>query len=79
MAKPPIKNVTPGASARSPGRRSYLPWMVTLSGALLVCVLFPGILGFIEMASRQLRYLWWLVLIVAVGIYFFFFFGRKSD
>ncbi len=79
MARTPIKNVTPTAGSRGPGLRRYLPWIVTLCGALIVCLLFPSILGFVEMASRQLRYLWWLVLIGAVGVYFFFFFGKKSD
>lgn len=55
---------------------------ITLVGALialaLLCLLFPRVLAFVEIAGRELRYLWWLVLIFALGIWLSFFFGRKK-
>ena len=50
------------------------------AGILVVlCLLFPRVLGFVELASREIRYLWWLILIVALGIWLAFFFGKKRD
>lgn len=37
--------------------------------ALALVILFPPALAFVEMAARQLRYLWWLVLLLALGIW----------
>ena len=37
--------------------------------ALVLVILFPPALAFVEMAARQLRYLWWLVLLLALGIW----------
>jgi lipopolysaccharide export LptBFGC system permease protein LptF len=31
--------------------------------------LFPRALGFVEMAARELRYFWWLILLVALAIW----------
>ena len=74
----PIKNVTPG-SARAPRLLRLLAWGAALLAVVLLCLLFPRMLAFVELAARELRYLWWLVLLVALGVYFFFFFGRKKD
>lgn len=37
--------------------------------ALVLVLIFPPVLVFVEMAARQLRYLWWLVLLLALGIW----------
>jgi hypothetical protein len=42
-------------------------------------VLFPRVLAFVELAAREIRYLWWLILIVALGLWLAFFFGKKRD
>jgi hypothetical protein len=39
--------------------------------------LFPRVLAFTELAARELRYLWWLVLMVALGVWLAFFSGRR--
>jgi hypothetical protein len=49
---------------------------LVLVGAL--CVFFPRMLAFAELAARQLRYLWWLVLILALGVWLAFFFGKSK-
>jgi hypothetical protein len=52
-------------------------------GALLVigvlCLIFPRVLAFVELAARELRYFWWLILILALGIWLVFFYrsGRR--
>jgi len=45
-----------------------------VAGLLL---LFPGAVAFVEMAARELRYLWWLVLLVALAIWLIWGVGRK--
>ena len=37
-----------------------------------MCLLFPRVLAFVEIASRELRFLWWLVLITAFSIWLLF-------
>ena len=52
-----------------------------IAGALVIalCLLFPRALAFAELAARELRYFWWLILIAAVGVYLVFFVGKKRD
>jgi len=42
-----------------------------------LCLVFPRVLGFVELAARELRYLWWLVFMIALGVWLAFFFGRR--
>jgi hypothetical protein len=32
-------------------------------------LIFPRALGFVEMAARELRYFWWLILLVALAVW----------
>jgi len=41
-------------------------------------LLFPRAYAFVEMAARELRYFWWLVLLVALAIWLIWGIGRKS-
>ena len=43
-----------------------------------LCLLFPRLLAFVELASRELRYLWWLILIAAIGVWLVFFAKTKK-
>jgi hypothetical protein len=56
---------------------------ILLTGLGLVAVAavlaFPRVLAFVELAAREIRYLWWLVLLVAVGIWLIFFYGKKGE
>jgi uncharacterized membrane-anchored protein len=40
-------------------------------------LLFPRAYAFVEMAARELRYFWWLVLLVALAIWLIWGIGRK--
>jgi hypothetical protein len=52
---------------------------LALLGVLGVLVFaFPPALEFVELAARELRYFWWLVLIVVLAIWLIWGFGRKS-
>ena len=43
-----------------------------------LCLLFPRMLAFVELAARELRYLWWLILIAAIGVWLVFFAKTKK-
>jgi hypothetical protein len=47
--------------------------------AVAAVLAFPKVLTFVELASREIRYLWWLVLLVAIGIWLIFFYGKKGE
>lgn len=47
--------------------------------ALVLVLIFPPVLAFVEMAARQLRYLWWLVLLLALGIWLIFAARKSKD
>lgn len=57
--------------------RRDLAWLAAILMVVALCIVFPRVAAFAELAARELRYLWWLVLIAAIGIYFAFFFGRR--
>lgn len=59
----------------------YALFFKLLGGILLVvalALLFPPIMEFIEMGAKDLRYLWWLVLLVALALWLIFGLGRKK-
>ena len=63
----------------SPAARRNLGLMVGVGAIIALCVIFPRVLAFVELAARELRYLWWLVLILALGIGLAFFLGKNRD
>jgi len=44
-------------------------------GALVL--IFPRAYAFVEMAARELRYFWWLVLLVALAVWLIWGIGRR--
>jgi len=61
-----------------PSRQRY--WVrLILAGflVLVLCLLFPPALAFAEMAARELRYLWWLILLLAFGVWLIWLSNRK--
>lgn len=58
----------------------FLAFFKLLGLLLLVVVLifiFPSTIKFVEMAARELRYLWWLVLLVALAVWMIYIAGKK--
>lgn len=53
-----------------------------LLGALaliaLMAALFPPVMKFVETAARDLRYMWWLVLLVLFALWLIWGLGRKK-
>jgi hypothetical protein len=58
--------------------KRLIAWLIAFALLALLVVTFPRALAFAEMAARELRYFWWLVLIVALALYLIFFFKRKK-
>jgi ABC-type nickel/cobalt efflux system permease component RcnA len=51
----------------SPWLRACLQFVALILLVVVLFLLFPSAFGFAEMAARELRYLWWLILLLALG------------
>ena len=49
--------------------RALVQLTILLLTAVFLLRVFPSALAFVELAGREIRYLWWLVLLVALGIW----------
>jgi uncharacterized protein with PQ loop repeat len=49
--------------------------LVVVIGALVL--LFPRAYVFVESAARELRYFWWLILLIALSIWLIWGIGRR--
>ena len=58
--------------------RAFLQLGVLLLVVVGLALLFPRADAFVERAARELRYFWWLVLMVALALWLIFGLGRKS-
>ena len=52
----------------NPRVRALLQIAILLITVGLLVFLFPAAYRFVEMAARELRYFWWLVLLIALAI-----------
>ena len=57
-------------------------FVIKLLGALLVIVLlallFPAVMRFVEMGARELVYFWWLILMLLIALWLIWGLGRKQ-
>ncbi|HVY72330.1 MAG TPA: hypothetical protein VHH73_20515 [Verrucomicrobiae bacterium] len=53
----------------NPRFRALVQLTILLLTAIFLLRVFPAALAFVELAGREIRYLWWLVLLVALGIW----------
>jgi hypothetical protein len=60
------------------GRRTLAVFGTFVLVVIGLCLVFPRVLGFVELAARELRYLWWLVFMLALGGWLMFFFGKRK-
>ncbi len=51
----------------------FIGWVIGVLVLVGACLLFPRVLAFVELAARELRYFWWLILIAALGVWLVFF------
>jgi hypothetical protein len=61
----------------TPAGRRFVGLVVAVTFAVAACLIFPRVMAFAELAARELRYFWWLVLILAFGVWLAFFAGRR--
>ena len=61
----------------SPRTRAILQIVVLLLVVGFLVIIFPPAFQFVEMAARELRYFWWLILLVALAIWLIWGLGRK--
>lgn len=57
---------------------SLLKIAVVVAVIMILVFAFPRALAFVEMAARELRYLWWLILLLALGIWLTWGLGGKK-
>lgn len=51
----------------TPRRRAFYQFATLVVVAVVLIVLFRPVAAFAEMAARELRYFWWLILVVALA------------
>ncbi len=56
---------------------AFLKLLVLVGVVVVLCLIFPAVLGFVEMAAREARYLWWVILLLALAIWLIWGLGRK--
>ena len=61
----------------NPRLRAILGLVVLLAVVGALMLLFPSAYAFVERAARELRYLWWLILLIALGIWLIWGLGRR--
>ena len=61
----------------TPRKRAFFQFLsLVIVGAALV-FFFPRAAAFAEMAARELRYLWWIILLVALAVWLIWGVGRR--
>ena len=51
----------------TPRTRAFLQFGTLVVVAVLLFLIFPRAAAFVEMAAREIRYLWWLILLLALA------------
>lgn len=60
-----------------PRARAGCAILVLLGVAVALVLLYKPAFQFVEMAARELRYFWWLVLLVGLAVWLIWGIGRK--
>jgi len=61
----------------NPRLRALIQVSILLGLLVALVLIFPRAFAFVELAARELRYFWWLILLVALAIWFIWGIGRK--
>lgn len=62
----------------NPRPRALIQLGVLVAVIVVLCLVFQPVLVFVEMAARELRYFWWLILLVALGVWLIWGASRKE-
>ena len=58
--------------------RAIFQTAVLVAVVILLVLIFPRAFAFVEMAAQELRYFWWLILLVALSIWLIWGVGRNQ-
>ena len=58
-------------------QRALVQFAVLAGVVVLLFLLFPATLRFVEMGAREVRYLWWLILLIALAVWLIWSSGRR--
>ena len=61
----------------TPQKRAWLQFGVLIAVAITLLLLFKPAAAFAETAARELRYFWWLILLVVLAIWLIWGVGRR--
>lgn len=61
----------------NPRLRALLRAAVLIAVVVALLLIFPQALRFTEMAARELRYFWWLILLVGLAVWLIWGFRKK--
>ena len=61
----------------TPRTRAFIQFGILIFVGLLLFLFFPRAAAFAEMAAREIRHLWWLILLLALAVWFIWGVGRK--
>jgi len=61
----------------NPRLRAALQIGILLVVLAVLVLIFPRAYAFVQMAARELRYFWWIILLVALAIWLIWGIGRK--
>jgi hypothetical protein len=62
----------------NPRVAAILKLAILLAVVVFLFLLFPMALGFVEGAARNIRQLWWLILLIALACWLIWGVGRKK-
>lgn len=61
----------------NPRRRAFLQAGILIAVLVALFLIFPRALAFVEMGARELRYFWWVILLVALAVWLIWGFKKK--
>ena len=61
----------------TPRKRAFFQFLSLVIVGFVLVFFFPRAAAFAEMAARELRYLWWIILLVALAVWLIWGAGRR--
>lgn len=61
----------------TPRKRAFFQFLSLVIVGFILVFFFPRAAAFAEMAARELRYLWWIILLVALAVWLIWGVGRR--